>query len=262
MTPPRRPTRRLVGVPVGLLVAVLALSGCERGEDDELAPRRTPTPSATPSPTLRPPAEVPTGGADLSATDVVWAQGSTLHLGARDVDLPVTVERVVATPTGAYVLARGELWSVDLRRAEGTRLPRVERVGLSRDGGALLVDLSGDRVRRAYDVATGRLRAGPAPAPVTRAEQRRGPGEYAVETAADGSPEVTAADGSPVDVAGLPDRFTPEAWPTGSTVVGVATAADGSSVVRCRLDGAARCTTLGDVTDDQDVVFAVAALPG
>lgn len=252
---------------VGLLVAVLALSGCERGEDDELAPRPTPSPSATPSPTLRPPAQVPLGGADWSSADVVWAHGSTLHVGSRTVDLaPVAVERVVATPTGAYVLARGELWSVDLRRAEGTRLPRVERVGLARDGGALLVDLAGDRGRRAYDLVTGRLRPGPAPAPLTRADQRRGPGDYTVARAADGSPEVTDADGAPVDVVDLPERFTHEVWPTRSSVVGVATAADGSTVVRCGLDATdgdqARCTTLGDVTDDQDVVFAVAALPG
>ena len=248
---------------VGLVVAALAVSGCQRGEDDELTARPTRTVTVTSTPTPSAPDRVPLGDADWDAGEVVWAQGSDLHVGDRTIDLaPVAVEQVVATPRGAYVLARGELWSVDERRAEGTRLPQVERVGVSRDGRSLLVDLAGGGPRRAYDLVTGRLRDGRAPAALTTAEQRRGPGEYAVRQAADGAAEVTTAEDVRVRVAGLPERFTPEVWPTPATVVGVATAADGSTVVRCRLDGAARCTTLGGVTDDREVVFAVAALPG
>lgn len=247
----------------GVLALAVVAGGCERGQDDELAPRPTRTVTVTPSPTVRPPDEVPVGQAAFAGR-VVWAQGSDLHVGDRTLDLaPVRVDRLVTTPRGVYVLARGELWSVDLRRAEGAGLPRVERVGLSRDGESLLVDLVGDRERRAYDVTTGRLRPGRAPAPITRALQQAGPGEYAVTTAPDGSPEVTAADGSAVEVADLPDRLEPEVWPTPSRVAGLATATDGTeSVVTCTLDGAARCTTLGEVVPGEPVRFAVAPLPG
>ena len=260
MTTSSRRRRVLLG---GVLALALAAGGCTRGQDDELAPRPTRTVTVTPSPTVSPAAEVPVGRASFEGR-VVWAQGSDLHVGDRTLDLaPVRVDRLVATPRGVYVLARGELWSVDLQRAEGAGLPRVERVGLSRDGGSLLVDLAGNRERRAYDVATGRLQPGRAPAPLTRDLQRAGPGEYAVTRAADGSPEVTAADGSTVEVADLPDDLVPEVWPTPSRVAGSATAADGTrSVVSCSLEGAARCTTLGEVVAGEPVRFAVAPLPG
>ncbi|WP_445257880.1 hypothetical protein [Nocardioides aurantiacus] len=254
---------RVRGGALTVLAGCLALAGCGRGQDDELTPSPTRTVTVTPSPTLQPPDRVPTGGATGFDDQVVWAQGNTLHVGGQALDLsPVAVEDVVATPTGAYVLARGELWSVDLQRAEGAGLPRVERVGLSRDGRSLLVDLAGDTRRRAYDVGTGRLVGGRAPAALTAAERRTGPGEYAVTAAADGSPEVTSATGEPVDVAGLPDRFEPRTWPTASTVAGLATSAAGeSSVVSCSLAGRARCRTLGTVDGSEEVVFAVAALP-
>lgn len=260
MTALARRRRALLG---GVLALAVVMGGCARGQDDELAPRPTRTVTVTPSPTVRPPDRVPVGRAAFEGR-VVWAQGSALHVGDRTLDLaPVRVDRLVTTPSGVYVLARGELWSVDLRRAQGAGLPRVERVGLSRDGGSLLVDLAGDRQRRAYDVTTGRLQPGPAPAPLTREVQRTGPGEYAVTTAADGSPRVSAADGSAVEVADLPDRLRPEVWPTPSRVAGVATATDGSeSVVSCSLEGAARCTTLGKVRAGEPARFAVAALPG
>ncbi|ROR89725.1 hypothetical protein [Nocardioides aurantiacus] len=257
-------SRRAAAVALSLALCLTA-AGCQRGQDDELEPRPTRTVTTTPSPTLQPPATVPLGGASGFTDDgLVWAQGSELHVGGRTLDLaPVTVEGLVATPDGAYVLARGELWSVDLRRAEGTTLPGVERVGLSRDGRRLLVDLRGDTRRRAYDLATGRLVPGPAPAALTARARAAGPGEYAVTSAADGTPRVTGPDGTEVTVPDLPERFVPEAWSTPTTVAGRATAADGAtSHVSCRLDGAARCTTLGDPEADEPVVLAVAALPG
>lgn len=248
----------------GVLTLVLTASGCQRGQDDELADRPTRTVTVTPSPTVQPPDRVPLGGATGFTDDLVWAQGNTLHVGGRELDLsPVAVEDVVATPTGAYVLARGELWSVDLRRAEGAGLPTVERVGLSRDGRSLLVDLAGDTRRRAYDVGTGRLVEGRAPAALTAADRRTGPGAYAVTAAADGPPTVTTAAGDPVEVADLPDGFEPRTWPTASTVAGLAEAADGNrTLVSCSLAGAARCRTLGTADGPEEVVLAVAALPG
>lgn len=254
-------------------VAALALglalgpgvAGCARGQDDELTPRPTRTVTTTPSPTVQPPATVPLGGATGFTDDgLVWAQGSTLHVGSRTLDLaPVSVEGLVATPDGAYVLSQGELWSVDLRRAEGTSLPGVERVGLSRDGRRLLVDLRGDSRRRAYDLASGRLVGGAAPAPLRARVRAAGPGEYAVSSAADGTPRVTGPDGGEVTVLDLPDRFVPETWPTPTTVVGRAGASDGSRpTVSCRLDGTPRCAPLGDPDSDEPVVLAVAALPG
>lgn len=256
---------RRAGTAALSLALCLAAAGCQRGQDDELTRRPTRTVTATPGPTVRPPARVPLGGAAGFTDDgLVWAQGSELHVGSRTLDLaPVPVEGLVATPEGAYVLARGELWSVDLRRAEGTALPKVERVGLSRDGRRLLVDLAGDTRRRAYDLTSGRLVPGAAPAPLTARARAAGPGEYAVTTAADGTPRVTGPTGDEVTVRDLPHRFEPEAWPTPATVAGRATSADGArSHVSCRLDGTARCTPLGDPDSDEPVVLAVAALPG
>ena len=68
--------------------------GCAAGTDDELAPhprRTSPRRPASRSP-LRP-ATMPVGQGDVAPADVVWAQGSVLHVGRRQVDLGPSASR-------------------------------------------------------------------------------------------------------------------------------------------------------------------------
>ena len=123
MTAPARRRRVLLG---GVLALAVLAGGCTRGQDDELAPRPTRTVTVTPSPTVRPPDEVPVGRAAFGGR-AVWAQGSDLHVGARTIDLaPVRVDRLVATPGGVYaVLATAISAGGDVTFVVATQVLRV-----------------------------------------------------------------------------------------------------------------------------------------
>lgn len=142
-----------------MLATLLAASGCEMGQDEELTPkpRRTVTKSASPAPTPAP-ASVPVGEGDVSPDDVVWAQGNVLHVGKRAVDLlTVGVDAFVVVPGGVFVLFNGEVWFTDLTRLRGTNLTDVTRLGASADRSHLVLSRrDGDRsTTNAYDTRTG-----------------------------------------------------------------------------------------------------------
>ncbi len=104
-------TRRAVGLLGAVMVAALLLvtTGCEVGTDDEMAPAPTKTITATPSQSVAPaPATIPVGQGKVSPTDSVWADGSVLHVGRKQVDLsPIEIEAFVVVPGGVFVLVAG-----------------------------------------------------------------------------------------------------------------------------------------------------------
>lgn len=144
-----------------VLVAVsLALAaGCRvGGTDDEMArPDRTVTVSPTASPAAVP-SRIPVGSAGLSPGSPVRAEGSTLRVGKRTVQLaPLQVDSPVVAPGGVYFRNRDELWFTDLGTARATGFARVSGLTVSRDGSVLsfLDDASSPGVRRSYDTTTG-----------------------------------------------------------------------------------------------------------
>ncbi|MGK2875704.1 MAG: hypothetical protein ACSLEW_08690 [Nocardioides sp.] len=144
-----------------LLAAALVVltSGCEVGQDDEMAsPTRTVT--ASPSPrTTAAPTTVPVGQGRVSTSTAVWAQDSTLHVGSNEVDVsPRNIDSFVVVAGGVFLLDRGELWFTDLRRVRDTGLRGVTRVSTTRDGRAMRVEVttgSGGVDVHAYDVLSG-----------------------------------------------------------------------------------------------------------
>jgi len=212
-------------------------SGCQLGEDDEMVqPTRTVTASPSPDTMLGPP-RVPVGRGAVSSADVVWAQGTALHVGRRNVDLsPVGPEALLVVPGGVFVVNSGELWFTDLSRLRGTGLTRVTALGVTADATRILVtaEMSGAAATYAYDVASGRVVSSEGLTPVTAEERLRGPDRSGV---------------------GVPKGFVLAGWAGPTTFYG--TAGDGgrpSAVVSC--DVATRaCTTLGGIEGDEPVVF-------
>ncbi len=157
-----------------MAVLVALTSGCELSEDDEMAqrPKRTVTKSAAPAA----PTKVPIGQGSVSPAAVVWAQDSTLHFGARQVDVsPLNIDSFVVVPGGVYFLSRGELWFTDLSRARGTGIMGVKRLSTTRDGGALRVEVgtgSGPAKVYAYDLETGASMPADQAVPATDADLR------------------------------------------------------------------------------------------
>jgi hypothetical protein len=143
---------------VAALVAIT--SGCELGQDDEMAPRPTRTITKAPSPaptTTAAPNKVPVGQGRVSPNSVVWAQESTLHFGTRQVDVsPLRIDSFVVVAGGVFFLSRSELWFTDLSRVRGTGFTGVTRVSTTRDADALVVESSaGSAGVYAYDLRTG-----------------------------------------------------------------------------------------------------------
>lgn len=147
-----------------LCAAVVVLGACETVPDDELV---QPTVTRTVPPT--PPADLPglpTGDAGIAPDDVVWAQGSALHVGPRTVDLaPLRIESFVVVVGGVFFVSDSELWFTDLQRARATPFKAVGDLAVSRDGGRLAFidlghgpqDAEGTRLAAvmAYDTRTG-----------------------------------------------------------------------------------------------------------
>jgi hypothetical protein len=238
------------------LVGLLLVAGCDVGTDDELAPAPTRTVTATPSQSVAPaPATMPVGDGDVSPADLVWAQGSVLHVGRRQVDLaPAEVEALVVVRGGVFVLADDELWFTDLRRLRGTGQTEVTRLRISADADRLVVTdtRSGHPLEQGYDTRTGRAVRG---AVDTRTPQqlRDGPGRYQVRTGAGPTSVVETATGRPVEVAGLPATFEVGGWTGDSAFYGLAGPAR-RTVVGCDLVRH-RCTNEGAVSGDGPVVF-------
>ncbi|MET0998898.1 MAG: hypothetical protein ABWX73_09310 [Marmoricola sp.] len=226
---------------VVLLPALVGLlSGCEIGQDDEMS-RPTRTVTASPTPKAAPaPARVPVGSSSISPDDVVWGDGSTLHVGTRSVDVsPASVDQLVVVPGGVYVLSGDELWFTDLQRLRGTGLTSVTRIAPGADGEQLLVTdtRTGREVVHAYDVRTGRrvdVTSTPSPSPTPSPRQ----------------PEPGAD-----RFKGYPADFTLSGWAGDSTFYGVA-GTDGkpASVVGCRVT-TRTCTVLGAIAGPDPLVF-------
>jgi hypothetical protein len=160
------------------MVALVLAGGCAAGDDDEMVPP-TRTVTASPSPeTTAAPSSVPVGQGKVSPADVVWSQGTALHVGRREVDLsPVGIDAFVVVPGGVFVLNNGELWFTDLSRLRGTGLTGVTALGVTADAARILVttEQAGSTATYAYDTTSGRAVSTAGLAPVTADERLRGP---------------------------------------------------------------------------------------
>jgi hypothetical protein len=229
-----------------LAVALVGVgAGCETTTDDEMVPRprktvtRTPTPSPSPAP-----ASVPVGDGEVSPDDVVWAQGTVLHVGRRSVDLiTVTVDAFVVVPGGVYVLSSGELWFTDLSRLRGTNLTDLTRLGATPDRSRVLLTGTQGRDSReyAYDTGSGQSVSSEGLEPATAAELLGEAGGVEVRR-----PRWTGA---------VPDEFRPVGRAGRAQVYGLALE-DGEpkAVLSCR-ETTRVCIRLGKLAGPDPVVF-------
>ena len=222
----------------GLLAALLVLTtGCTLGEDDEMAPPPRRTVTASPSPQQVAPSSVPTGEGEVSPADVVWAQGTVLHIGKQTVDLaPVRIDAFVVVPGGVYVVNSGELWFTDLSRLRGTGVTGVTGLGVTEDASRILVSVTkaGVESDHAYDTGTGKAASSDGITPVT-AEQR-----------------LEGANRSGVAV---PEGFELAGWAGATRFFGtVREQGRVTAVVTCGL-ATKTCTRLGAIEGQVPVVF-------
>jgi hypothetical protein len=246
-------------VPLLLLVAGLALTGCRvTSQDDETAPPTPPTTSSSPAqPAQALPATVPVGHGDVGPDDVVWAQSGTLHVGTQQWDLsPLRVESFVVVPGGVFFLSDAELWFTDLVRARATGVTAATRLVSTAQGSTVRVTAGNPSATHAWDTTTGRsvpVQGEPEP-PVAG---RRGPGSFGL-LGTDGDPLRVHRTGSqrPVRLRGVVgDGFRLVRWPSGTTFYGLALDKGRPSVV-LGCDLATRtCTASGRVAQDHPVVF-------
>jgi len=241
----------------GLAALCLLATGCTPGTDDELAPAPTRTITATPSQSVAPaPATVPVGKGAVSPSDVVWAQGSVLHVGQRQVDLgAVDVDALAVVPGGVFVLAGGELWFTDLRRLRGTAQTQVTQLRVSRGADRLAVTdtRSGRPLVQGYDTRTGRAVRG-AVHTLTPQQLRAGPGRFEVRTGATGTSVIESATRRRVPVAGLPAAFELGGWTGASAFYGLSGSGATRAVIACDVVRH-RCTRQGAATGSGPVVF-------
>jgi hypothetical protein len=237
----------------GLIGLVVLAAGCATGTDDELAPPPTRTVTATPSQSLAPaPATVPVGHGAVSPADVVWAQGSVLHVGSRRVDLgAVDTSALVVVRGGVFVLADGELWFTDLERLRGTAQTQVTHLRVSADAGRISVTdtRSGSPLQQGYDTRTGKAVRGRVDV-LTPQQFRAGPGRYQVREGGGAPSVVDTQSGQAVPVSGLPASFELRGWTGDSAFYGVA----GRAVIGCDLVRH-QCTSKGRATGSDPLVF-------
>jgi hypothetical protein len=225
-------------VTTGVVAAILLLvSGCQVGDDDEMVPPSR-TVTVTPSPDVTAvPLTVPIGSGPVTPADVVWAQGSTLHVGKRSVDLaPVSVDAFVVVPGGVYVLDDGQLWFTDLARLRGTGLAGLSGLGATADAARILVTgpASAGSTSYAYDTGTGRAVSADGVVAVTPEERLHGPDRAGVR---------------------VPARFELAGWAGSRTFYGVAAGTSpASGVFSCSLTTLA-CARLGGIEAADPVVF-------
>jgi hypothetical protein len=233
---------------VGLLAAALVVvaAGCETTTDDEMVPRprKTVTRSTSPSPSpSAAPASVPVGDGKISPDDVVWAQGSELHVGRRSVDLsPAGVESFVVVPGGVYVLFNGELWFTDLTRLRGTGLTDLTSLGATADRSRILVSgADGEATTSfAYDARTG---------------ESVSSDEVEAASAVELLGDVSGIEVTRKRFSGAPADFEPVGRAGGSRVYGLAReGGEPVAVVSCDLRRRT-CSRLGPVAGADAVVF-------
>jgi len=269
-----------------LLPALLGtVTACATGEDDEMA-RPTRTVTATPSTTLPPlaPDTVPVGRGAVRPDDVVWAQGSRLHVDDRVFDLsPRRVEQLVVVPGGVFFVEEGRLWFTDLAMVRDTGLTDVTSIATDAQGDGLVVTRGQGEAREvdAWNAVTGQAvpsaevqpatvadRLGRPAQVVVRGERsdvdpgapqpaRLGPGSFGI-VGGDGEPLVAFAQRTRqrVDLDGVAGTgFELVRWTGGATFHGLATA-DGRAigVLDCDLDRR-ECRTAGRVVRGEPVVF-------
>ncbi len=227
----RRPAAFLVGL------ALVLTAGCTLGEDDEMVPpSRTVTASPSPDTTIAP-ASVPVGEGPVSPTEVVWAQGSALHVGSRLVDLsPVGIDAFVVVPGGVFVLSTGELWFTDLSRLRGTGLTGVTALGVTADAKRVLVtgEMSGAVATYAYDTGTGQAVSSEGLRPVSAEERLRGPDRSRVA---------------------VPKGFELAGWAGPTTFYGVVNKLGRASAVVSCGTVTRSCTTLAAIEGPEPVLF-------
>ncbi len=281
MTSVRGSAGRLLGAAVLVLV-----SGCTVAQDDEMVPP-TRTVTASPSPaTPEIPSTVPVGRGRVEVTDAVWAEGRSLHVGTREVDLaPLSIDSLVVVPGGVYFLDGGRLWFTDLVRARDTGLTGVTRLWTTRTGDAIGVEVGGAAPTVAgFDAGTGSSlppsrvvpatladRLGQAVQVVLRPERsdvtapppdqappgRVGPGGFGIVGGA-GEPLVAFDSGTRqrIPLTGVRGNgFELVRWTTGNSFYGLARQ-DGraTEVLSCRLRVRA-CTSLGTLSPGAAPVF-------
>jgi hypothetical protein len=227
-------SRRLAGT---LAALVVLTTGCTVGQDDEMAPPPRRTVTASPSPQQVAPGSVPVGQGEVSLADVVWAQGSVLHVGRQTVDLsPAGIDAFVVVPGGVYVLSSGELWFTDLSRLRGTGLTGVTGLGVTADGSRILVSVkkAGVETDHAYDTGTGKTVSSEGVKPVTAEQRLHGPDRSGVA---------------------VPSGFELAGWAGAARFYGpVRERGRLTAVVSCGL-ATKTCTRLGQIKGPDPVVF-------
>lgn len=245
----------------GALVA--SLTACTTATDDELEPVQTPTVTVTKDPVQALPEQLGLSSDVDFDGEVVWADGSQLHVGERTIDVaPLVPEDVVVLDQGLVVLADSRVWFVAGRSGQGLPLPLTSSLGLSADGSQLVLDVEDRDEPVAYDTSGTRVAEGSVAALRSPRRTTRGPGEYAVLAGGAGVRVVDAV-GSMVPVQRLPDDLSVRGWTGPRTFFGVGRLPDtdyvdgATSVVSCTLGEQARCRALGSTrtADADDLVF-------
>ncbi|MCW2758756.1 MAG: hypothetical protein JWO46_2502 [Nocardioidaceae bacterium] len=77
---------------------------------------------------------IPVGKTEIPADAVVWAQGSTIHVDDRQVDVGGEVDRLAVARGGIYFSRGGQIWFTDLDRVERTGIDVFLEVHTSKDG--------------------------------------------------------------------------------------------------------------------------------
>ncbi len=199
-------------------------------------PTRTITASPSPDTTVAP-KTLPVGKGDVSPTDVVWAQGTVLHVGRGSVDLsPVGIDAFVVVQGGVFVLHLGELWFTDLSRLRGTGLTNVTALGVTADATRVIVmgKKADADAEYAYDTGTGRAVSSEGLEPETAEERLSGPDRSSVA---------------------VPKGFELAGWAGTTTFYGVTSRAGRPvAVLSCDV-GTRACTRLARVTGSDPVLF-------
>lgn len=270
-------SRSLAGLAAALAALLVALTaGCSvSGKDDELeSPRRTVTVAPSPT-TAAAPASVPVGKGPVSVGDVVWSQGSRLHVGRRQVDVsPLSIDAFVVVTGGVYLLDRGELWFTDLTRVRGTGLTGLSGLDIASDRSRIRVTGStGAGSTYAYETAGGRRVAVDGFVPLSESDRlgtpvtlrvratgtlagRQGPDRFAMATDGRGTPvAVDTLTRERLPLRGeVPRRFTLGGWTRDGAFYGTGVSAGRDSVVTCDVARGV-CTGLGRTSGTDPVLF-------
>ena len=186
-------------------VAAWLVTGRLGGSDDETSPvRPTGTVTVAPRPTgsvatAGVPDRIPRATGSLrpdGRDEVVWVEGSVLHVGTRSWDLaPRSVEAFVPVRGAVFFLDAGRLWTTDTRVVRdtgvgGPDLPATDLV-TDRDGRHVRVTVSGRQ--RAWDVRTGRAVPPASVVPVRVRDLLGEPADLRVRPLRDNAPADPAA---------------------------------------------------------------------